>query len=207
MPAHAIATSGTAAIAPEPSPSRISRSSSGRLPSALQQRRCPASALQWPTWQWSSAPGHDSMQRQRRRRDHIAVEQHRDRRRRAATIAAAIATSSAPPTSRSTSNGSRCRRCARRPRARPRVCAPVPRRRRRCRVRPTLPMSPPLNAATTAAAAVVLPMPISPRTRRSASTASTASRPAVHASSNRPTDIAGSKRMSPVGRPTPTSIA
>ena len=32
MPAHAMATSGTAAIAPEPSPSRISKSRSGRLP-------------------------------------------------------------------------------------------------------------------------------------------------------------------------------
>ena len=57
MPAHAIATSGTAAIAPLPSPRRMSRSSSGRLPSRSSRRRWPGSAEQWPTMQWSSAAG------------------------------------------------------------------------------------------------------------------------------------------------------
>ncbi len=43
IPAHAIATSGTAAIAPEPSPRRISRSSNGCLPSRSSKRRWPGS--------------------------------------------------------------------------------------------------------------------------------------------------------------------
>ena len=53
---------------------------------------------------------------------------------------------------------------------------------------------------------VVLPIPISPSTRRSQSSASTASMAVRTTARNAPRRAPASKRMSPVGRPTPTSI-
>ena len=67
--------------------------------------------------------------------------------------------------------------------------------------------SPPMIAAVTAAAAVVLPIPISPRSNRSASSSATALRPALKASLNRSGLIAASVRRLAVGLPTPTSTA
>ena len=49
----------------------------------------------------------------------------------------------------------------------PRVCAPVPRHRRRCRGRPSALASPPSSAAHSIAAVVVLAIPISPTASRS----------------------------------------
>ena len=68
-------------------------------------------------------------------------------------------------------------------------------------------VSPPARAAATAADAVVLPMPISPTTRRSPSMASTAAQAMSTISAKRSGDSAASKRMSPVGLPMPTSTA
>ena len=83
-------------------------------------------------------------------------------------------------------------------RARPASSTPVP--------RPVLASADrPSRMAVTAAAAVVLPMPISPRISRSVSSPATASRPAWTQARNRAGSSAGSRARSPVGSPTPTS--
>ena len=66
---------------------------------------------------------------------------------------------------------------------------------------------PPRSAAEIAAEDVVFPIPISPRTNKSLSLADTASRPQLRASRKRVSVIADSNRISPVGRPIPTSTA
>ena len=53
----------------------------------------------------------------------------------------------------------------------------------------------------------MLPIPISPRTKRSQSISRTVLPPISHASSKRSGDMAASYRMSFVGLPTPTSTA
>ena len=85
-------------------------------------------------------------------------------------------------------------------RARPASSTPVP--------RPThAAVSPPASAADRAADGVVLPIPISPSTSRSPSRRSTAATATPTISSKRSGVSAASKRMSPVGRPMPTSTA
>ena len=64
---------------------------------------------------------------------------------------------------------------------------------------------PPKRVAATAAAGVVLPIPISPSTSRSHVKPATAERPASKHRPKRSASIAGSRTMFPVGRPAPTS--
>ena len=100
----------------------------------LTNRRWPGSAEQWPTWQWSSAPGVATARGSTADVTTYPSSSTGSLRQRAASTAAAIATSSAPPTSRSTSNGSvmpairaTAVATASRLRARPSSSTPVPR--------------------------------------------------------------------------------
>ena len=74
MPAQAIATSGTAAIAPLPSPRRMSRSSSGRLPSRSSRRRWPGLGRAVADDAVVERGRLDHHERQHRRGDDVAVE-------------------------------------------------------------------------------------------------------------------------------------
>ena len=187
----------------------MSRSSSGRLPSRSSSRRWPGSAEQWPTSAVVERGRVGHHQRQHRRRDDVAVEHDRQRsvaggddggRDRHQLGAADLAehldrvgdTGDAPHgglhgdplAAEALVVDARCRG---RPRPRSR------RRPARRRSRPT---------------AVVLPMPISPSTSRSPSSASTARDGGRHHGIEPlVVDSAASKRMSPVGRPMPTSTA
>src|SRR5215211_4289294 len=196
---------GTAARAPLPSPRRMPRSSRGRLPSRSSRAWWPGSAERWPATALARAPWHSSS---RGATAAVTTNPSRTsgrRRSRASRAAPARAASSAPPAWRSTASGaapSPTRRLAAWTaaslRARPVSSTPVP--------RPVLASAGrPRRMAVTAAAAVVLPMPISPRTSRSVSSPATASRPAWTQAPNRARSRAASRRRSPVGSPTPTS--
>ena len=78
-PAHAMATSGTAAMAPEPSPMRMSRSSSGRLSSRSKQLAMAGFGGAVSDRAVVECRRVDHHQRQHRRGDDVAIEHHRDR--------------------------------------------------------------------------------------------------------------------------------
>ncbi len=179
--ATAALTTEIATAAPDPSPSRRPRSSNGRSPNAANSRPWAPSADRCPARQWSNAPGQARASTaaaavQMNRPDHRHPPRPRRRHR-----------------ARHRSNLAPAQRGQHLQRGQPamprhalgplrRSCGPAPPDRRRF----PGPSNPRPARQTTheqiAAAAVVLPIPISPTTRRSvaASTASHPARSAAH---------------------------
>ena len=194
----------SATAAPEPSPSRISSATTGRIFIAPTSRPWPGSALSWPIRQWASASGSSRVSTA------AAAEQMKPSRitgmrsSRARSTAPQIAACSRPPKAASVSRAV-SGRCRASPAATTRSllasmspAAPLP--------GPThSPALPPKVAAARAAATVELPMPISPSSRMSAC-GSTASAPARIAASTSAAVIAGPVLKSAVGRSSSSGI-
>ncbi len=199
-------SNGSAATAPDPSPSRISNSSSGfrfRCPSAIAW----AGSADWcPATHHSRAPGASSSATTAAAPTTTPSSTTGVRRTAACAKNPAIAARSAPPPVASNAIGSlitrRARRSASRIAAVLRIHAwssiPVP--------RPTTATgSDPVSDAISTAAGVVLPMPMSPATSTSApaSTSSSAmARPATIASSHCSRVSASSRSIDPEDRRT-----
>ena len=130
----------TATAAPEPSPSRMPRSSSGCRPSSSSRSRCPASADTWPASAWSSAPARSLASGATAAVQTKPSSSTGMRRCRAASVAPRMAASSRPPNAAATRSGSPRMRAVscERPRRSPRACARGRVRRRRCRGRPSV---------------------------------------------------------------------
>ena len=149
------------------------KSNSGSSPIASSSLVWPGSTERWPTMQCSSALGSSFHSTAAAAVQAKPSSTTGVRASRAAITAPAIAASSSPPSAASRSSGSPASRCRATPSRMTRVlvssalpATPVP--------RPTQSSaSPPNSAQASAAAAVVLPMPISPRhsTSRFGSTA------------------------------------
>src|SRR6516165_236993 len=105
--AAAAFSTARASVAPEPSPSRMPRSKSGRWPICSTSRRWPGSAETCPTTQWSSAWGSAAYSTAAAAVDAKPSSTTGTRPSRAAMTAPVMAASSSPPNRRSMSNGSR----------------------------------------------------------------------------------------------------
>ena len=196
----------SASAAPDPSPNRMSKSSTAVLPIASSRRLCPGSTLRCPTRQWSSAAGASAKSGATE-----AVQMNPSRitgirRCRAASTAPQIAACSRPPKViriDAPSCGVAAWRASPRVmastlRRRPSSSEPVPRPTQSC-------TAPPKTAAVSAAATVEFPIPISPRIKTLAAGCSAAA-PALRAATQSASVIAGACVKSAVGRSRSRSI-